>query len=117
MNLNCVLVPGSATQVTSTTVSHPVNSNGKSGGVYSTANGTLYFVNSASGQKRYDPTNPLLSGYGVTDYPSLFTGRLGQPGSPAYSRVSVTHDEITIASYTVASNNSVPFDEIKVKKP
>ena len=114
---NKALVPGSATQVTSTTVSHPVNSNGKSGGVYSTANGTLYFANSASGEKRYDPTNPLLSGYGVTDYPSLFTGRLGQPGSPAYSRVSVTHDEITIATYTVASNNSVPFDEIKVKKP
>ena len=114
---NKELVSGAATGVTSTAVSHPLNSNGKSGGNYHVVNGTLYFVNSASGAKRYNPNHPLLSGYGVPNYPGLFSGRLGQPGYPTYSHVNVTHDEITITTYTVQAGNSVPFDEIKVKKP
>jgi hypothetical protein len=106
-------VSGAATQITSTAVSHPVNSNGKSGGRYNTENGTLYFMNSSAQTNGRDPNNPLLTGFGVPNYPALFTGRLGQPGLPAYSHVSVTHNEITITTYM--SNDQV-FDEIKVWK-
>ena len=116
---NKELIPEAATQITSTTVSHPVNSNGKSGGIYNVEKGTLYFMNGAAGTNLgRNPNNPLGVGAGVPDYPSLFTGRLGQPGTPAYSHVSVTRDEIVITTYTVpAAGSSVVFDEIKVMKP
>jgi len=108
---------------TPTTGRNYSNVTGKSGGKYNTEKGTLYFLNSASGVKNYDPnslTSPAMTSSaitGVTNYYSLFTGRLAQPGRPTYSNVSVTYDEITIKTYTVSSNGSdALFDEIKVVK-
>ena len=114
------LVPGAVANVTSTTPSHPYNSTGKSGGRYNVQKGTLYFMNASAQNNQRNANNPLLEGYGVPNYPSLFTGRLGRlSGSPPiYSHVSVTRDEITITSYSVpAAGSSVLFDEIKVVKP
>lgn len=102
---------------------HPrENVTGLSGGIFNTDEGTLYFLNNSAGKKKYDPRsqaqmNEAESSLGIDNYFSLFTGRFGQTGNPTFSNVTVSTDEITIATYEVLDNATVQlFDEFKVVK-
>ncbi|MDR0232329.1 MAG: Ig-like domain-containing protein, partial [Dysgonamonadaceae bacterium] len=117
----------------------PSNRTGKKGGIYNVQDGTLFFLNNASGTKtNYLPRtktemNNAFSSHGVTNYYDLFTGCFAQPshpsvdsdpsrfnkfGSPTYSNVEVTTDTIFITTYEVIDNSGAKreFDKIKVAK-
>ena len=96
------------------------NVTAKSGGRYNVCKGTLYFLNNASGRKRYQlnafNSMPDSASCGIPNYSSLFTGRFGQPGNPTYSLVTVSTDFITITTYEIVNKNAEKFDEISVIK-
>jgi len=114
-------VPGAVSHVLQVTQHDTLNVTGKSGGIFNVTEGTLYFLNGASGTKKYYPrpldSMPDYASSSVPDYPSLFTGRFGQPGNPTYSKVTVTSENITITTYEVLPDGSDRWlDEITVVK-
>ena len=108
------------------------NMNGKSGGTFTTDDGTLYFIGATCGRKRYYPysrakmeseytTDPSLlfdySHHNVENLFDLFTSRFGQPGSPSYSRFNVTSEGIEVITYgTDDAGNKTVFNTINVKR-
>jgi len=119
---NKELVQGAVSNLV--TVSPPnqntINVTGKSGGTFNVREGTLYFLNNRSGYLSVPPnfldSMPGSSVTGVSDYPSLFTGRFGQNGHPTYSHVSVTSGSIVITTYEMVNGNSQLLDEITIMK-
>ena len=105
---------------------------GKSGGTFTTDDGTLYFIGATCGRKRYYPYSKqrmedeytedpsILFDYkhhNVKDLWSLFSSRFGQPGSPSYSRFNVTDDGIEVVTYKTDDNgNKEVFNTIHVKR-
>lgn len=98
------------------------NMTGKQGGVYNVANGTLYFLNNSAGKKKYEPRDEsaMTAAYPqhlVNNYWGLFSGKFGQTGDPTFSKVYVSTDSISIATYTVDGNGKASkFDSFKVIK-
>ena len=96
-----------------------VNITGKSGGTFNVSKGTLYFCNNHFGTHLFYPM-PFSSMPGIntdiTDYPSLFTGMLGQKGNPTYSNVSVSLENIIITTNEIINGNSQLLDEITITK-
>ena len=117
------LVPGNpgdpGTAYDRENVALSVSLTGYKGGKYNVDTGTLFFLNSAAGRKRFDPRalNTLYA-TDVPNYASLFTGLFIQPDAPTFSHISVTTDEITIATYIVneTTGDNALFDEFKVVK-
>jgi len=116
---NKQLVQGSVSNVDSVTPTPPYNATGKSGGTFNVKEGTLYFCNGTFGTHLFYPM-PFGSMPGINtdipDYPSLFTGMLGQNGNPTYSNVSVSTGKIIITTHEIVSGNSQLLDEIKIIK-
>ena len=117
--LNNDTVPGAVSNVQPATQHDSINATGKSGGTFNVKEGTLYFCNGTFGTHLFYPM-PFGSMPGINndipDYPSLFTGMLGQTGNPTYSNVSVSTDNIIISTYEIDNGNSMLLDEIKVVK-
>ena len=114
------LVEGAVSHQKTATMNDPENVTGKSGGVYNTQEGTLYFLNNSSGKKKFNPRSEsqMIAAQGTTgidNYFGLFTGRFGQTGRPAFSNVRVTADTIFITTHEVFDDGHVElFDVIKV---
>ncbi len=118
--------------VESVSVNTNTNMTGKSGGTFTTDDGTLYFIGATCGRKRYYPYTKqkmeeeytedpsILFDYhhhNVQDLFSMFTSRFGQPGAPSYSRFNVTSEGIEVVTYkTDDSGNKEVFNTIKVKR-
>jgi len=117
---NKELVQGAASHMNSVTATHPQNVTGKSGGTYNVTEGTLYFLNNRSGYLSIDPKQlnqiPNTLAYGIPNYRSLFTGMLGQKGNPTYSHVTISTNNIIIATYEIVNGNSNLLDQITVEK-
>ena len=117
---NKEFVQGSVSNVRQGNPVDPVNITGKSGGIFSVKEGTLYFNNNTFGAHQFTPfpfdSMPGKESKDIRDYPSLFTGMLGQNGKPTYSNVSVSTDAIIITTYEIVNGNSKLLDEIKVVK-
>ena len=126
------VVEGAVTDVQTVTVNTNTNMTGKSGGTFTTDDGTLYFIGATCGRKRYYPYSQqkmideytedpaILFDYkhhNVKDLWSLFTSRFGQPGSPSYSRFNVTSNGIEVVTYKTDDNgNKEVFNTILVKR-
>lgn len=101
-------------------VSTSVSASGYKGGTYTVDDGTLYFIGSTCGHKRYWPNSKatMESQYDlhkVENYWDLFTGMFCQPDAPSYSTFSVKDMTITISSYTTdPEGNSTLFNTFQV---
>ena len=116
------LVEGAVSHQKTVTMNNPENVTGKSGGIYNTQEGTLYFLNNSNGIKKFNPlSEEEMVGWeyktNVPGYFGLFTGRFGQSGRPTFSNVRVTADTIFITTHEVFDDGHTElFDEIKVVK-
>ncbi len=126
------LIADAVSGVETVAVNTNTNMTGKSGGTFTTDDGTLYFIGATCGRKRYYPYSQqkmideytedlsILFDYkhhNVKDLWSLFTSRFGQPGSPSYSRFNVTDNGIEVVTYkTDDSGNKEVFNTILVKR-
>ena len=126
------VVEGAVADVQTVAVNTNTNMTGKSGGTFTTDDGTLYFIGATCGRKRYYPYSQqkmideytedlsILYDYkhhNVKDLWSLFTSRFGQPGSPSYSRFNVTNNGIEVVTYKTDDNgNKEEFNTILVKR-
>lgn len=106
-----------------TTVGEPgarENMTGRQGGIFNTADGTLYFLNNSAGKKKYEPRTEeemtaSYSKHEVENYWGLFSGKFGQTGEPSFSRVDVTPESFKVYTYTVDDNgNPSLFDSFTV---
>ena len=126
------LIADAVSDVETVAVNTNTNMTGKSGGTFTTDDGTLYFIGATCGRKRYYPYSQqkmideytedlsILFDYkhhNVKNLWSLFTSRFGQPGSPSYSRFNVTDNGIEVVTYkTDANGNKEVFNTINVKR-
>ena len=126
------VISGAVSDVQTVTVNTNTNMTGKSGGTFTTDDGTLYFIGATCGRKRYYPhsrekmeseytTDPSLlydyKHHNVENLFDLFTSRFGQPGTPSYSRFNVTNAGIEVVTYgTDAAGNKTVFNTINVKR-
>ena len=126
------VVEGAVADVESVAVNTNTNMTGKSGGEFTTDDGTLYFIGATCGRKRYYPYSEqkmideytedpaILFDYkhhNVKDLFSLFTSRFGQPGSPSYSRFNVSDQGIEVVTYKTDDNgNKEEFNTINIKR-
>ncbi|MBP5659303.1 MAG: metallophosphoesterase [Paludibacteraceae bacterium] len=126
------VVEGAVADVESVAVNTNTNMTGKSGGTFTTDDGTLYFIGATCGRKRYYPYSKqkmedeytedpaILFDYkhhNVKDLWDLFTSRFGQPGSPSYSRFNVSDQGIEVVTYKTDDNgNKEEFNTIHVKR-
>ena len=98
------------------------NMTGWRGGTYTVDGGTMYFVGATCGNKRYSPYTKaeMESNYEYTkvaDYYDLFTGCLGQPGSPAFTKVTVNSDSLVLSTYTAnGAYEATLYDQIVIKR-
>lgn len=98
------------------------NMTGKSGGTFDVSQGTLYFLNNSAGKKKYEPRNEQemiqsLSKHEIVNYWGLFSGKFGQTGEPTFSKVDVSQNQFSIATYTVDDQgHATLFDSFKVQK-
>ncbi|MBO4691033.1 MAG: fibronectin type III domain-containing protein [Paludibacteraceae bacterium] len=106
------------------------NMTGKTGGTFTTDEGTVYFVGATCGRKRYSPrtrakleeeyttdASILFDGkhHNVANYFDLFTSMFGQPGAPSYSRFNVSSNGIEIKSYkTDEYGNSTLYNTVNI---
>jgi hypothetical protein len=97
-----------------------VSMSGYKGGTYLVDDGTLYFIGSTCGHKRYWPNSKATMDsyyelHKVDNYFDLFTGMFVQPDKPSYSAFSVKDKTITVNSYIVdEEGNSTLFNTFKV---
>ena len=100
-------VPGSINDVQPATQHDTINTTGKSGGIFNVKKGTLYFCNNRFGTLPFYPfpfdSMPGIQSGDIPDYPSLFTGMLGQNGAPTYSNVSVSTGKIIITTHEIVN--------------
>jgi hypothetical protein len=121
-NLTKTVVPNSVADVVSVPVHSNKNPKGQEGGTFTVDDGTLYFVNSTSGRKRYYPyTQAQMEAnydkHQVANYWDLFTGKYGQPGAPTYSKITVSSSSIQVDSYTASSSAvATLFDSFTIVK-
>jgi len=98
------------------------NMTGLEGGTFTVDDGTLYFIGATCGRKRYYPLTKAemeaqKSLTKMENYYDLFTSKFGQPGSPAYTKMTVKSDGLYLDTYQVddASKNTVKlYNSIKV---
>ena len=113
------LVQGSVSNVQPVMQHDTINATGKSGGIFNVRKGSLYFCNNRFGTAPFYPF-PFDSMPGIntdiSNYPSFFTGMLGQKKNPTYSNVSVSTSKIIITTHEIVNGNSQFLDEIKVIK-
>ncbi|MEI6132394.1 MAG: metallophosphoesterase family protein [Bacillota bacterium] len=121
------LVSGAVTGVVSAPKIN-ANGNGKKGGTFNVKTGTLYFLNNASGVKFYTPRSKAdmnsattVTATGVSNYNSLFTGKLDQPNKQTFTCVNVSTSAITLTTYLVDSAtgglvSSSNWDSFKIVK-
>lgn len=126
------LIPGRITNQQTIAVDADKNLTGVMGGTYDLSSGTLYFLNSSAGIKKYSPRTKVQmdaaeSVINMSNYWSLFTGRFGQTGpmiggndliagDPMFSSVYVSTDSINIVTYSVGKHSGVisKFDAFKI---
>ena len=116
-----VMGPVNAGKLVSGAVSGP-----KSAQIYNTTGGTVYFLNNTAGGKFYKPlTHAQMdankAATGVSNYFSLFTGKLAQPRLQVFTCVTVASDSIKLNSYLVnyktkALASQKPWDTFKIVK-
>jgi hypothetical protein len=91
------------------------NVTGKLGGTFNVQTGTLHFLNTSFSENKYTPIllnrDPNTTLEGVSNYSSIYTGRLGQTGSsisgnPCFSHITVTTDTIFIVSHEIFRDGS-----------
>ena len=104
------------------------NGNGKKGGVFNVKTGTMYFLNNAAGIKFYTPRTKAemnsaknVTATGVSNYYSLFTGKLDQPKHQTFTCVNVSSSSLVLNTYLVNSSTGAligqaPWDTIKIVK-
>jgi hypothetical protein len=125
-------VEGAVTDVETVPVNTNTNMTGKKGGTFTTDKGTMYFIGATCGRKRYYPysrekmeekytTDPALlfdgNHHNVPNYFDLFTGMLGQPGAPSFTKFTVKSDGIEMNSYTADKNgNATLINTMKVRR-
>ena len=117
------LVPNAVSNQVITKPQPYENMTGRSGGRFDVTQGTLYFVNNSSGQKKYQPITQAKmaateTSLGISDYFSFFTGRLGQTSEPTFSNISVSSDSIVIATHALNVTTGVAylFDKFRLVK-
>ena len=121
-NKTNTLIPGSVRDVKSVSVHSTLNVNGKEGGIFDVEGGTLYFINSTAGRKRYYPytQTQMEAGFvnhGIANYWDLFTGKFGQPGNPTFSEITVNTNEIVVDTYSANQNSQTSlYDSFKIVK-
>ncbi len=87
-----------------------------------TDNGTLYFIGATCGEKRYDPFTRAemeegFSRHKVENYYNLFTGKFEQPGSPSYTRFTVSEDKLEAHSFRInETGEPEPYYQFIVKR-
>jgi acid phosphatase type 7 len=126
------LIPDKITNQQTVSVDVDRNLTGKLGGTYDLSSGTLYFLNSSAGIKKYAPRTEVQmdaaeGAINMSNYWSLFTGRFGQTGpiiggndlvagDPMFSSINVSTDSISIVTYSVGKHSGVisKFDAFKI---
>ena len=99
-----------------------VSMSGYKGGTYTVNDGSMYFIGSTCGHKRYWPNSAedMEEIYDLTkvdNYFSLFTGMFAQPGKPSFSVFTVNNRTITVDSYTAnPDGTSEKFNTFVVKR-
>ena len=103
-------------------VSTSVSMSGYKGGTYTVNDGSMYFIGSTCGHKRYWPNSAedMEEIYDLTkvdNYFSLFTGMFTQPDKPSFSVFTVNNRTITVDSYTAnPDGTSEKFNTFVVKR-
>jgi hypothetical protein len=103
-------------------VSTSVSASGYKGGTYTVDKGSMYFIGSTCGSKRYWPySEERMEGdyaaHKVENYFDLFTGMFAQPDKPSFSVFSVKDRTITVDSYTAnPDGTSEKFNTFVVKR-
>ena len=127
---NCTPILDAITDREDVAVNSNSNVTGKKGGTYRTDDGTLYFIGATCGHKRYYPHNrtrmeseytedPKLlydnHHHNVKNYFDLFTGMLGQPGKPSFTKITVKDEYIEFNSYMAEQDGTATlFNTMKV---
>ena len=103
-------------------VSTSVSASGYKGGTYTVDEGSLYFIGSTCGHKRYWPYSKqdmedTYDLHKVENYFDLFTGMFAQPDKPSFSVFTVKGTTITVDSYTANPDGSADkFNSFVVKR-
>ena len=103
-------------------VSTSVSMSGYKGGTYTVNDGSMYFIGSTCGHKRYWPNSAedMEEIYDLTkvdNYFSLFTGMFAQPDKPSFSIFTVKDRTITVDSYTANTDGTADkFNTFVVKR-
>ena len=103
-------------------VSTSVSMSGYKGGTYTVNDGSMYFIGSTCGHKRYWPNSAedMEEIYDLTkvdNYFSLFTGMFAQPDKPSFSVFTVNNRTITVDSYTANPDGTAEkFNTFVVKR-
>ena len=103
-------------------VSTSVSMSGYKGGTYTVNDGSMYFIGSTCGHKRYWPNseeemNEIYDLTKVDNYFSLFTGMFAQPDKPSFSVFTVNDRTITVDSYLATPDgSSSKFNTFVVKR-
>ena len=103
-------------------VSTSVSASGYKGGTYTVDKGSMYFIGSTCGSKRYWPySEERMEGdyaaHKVENYFDLFTGMFAQPDKPSFSVFTVNNRTITVDSYTAnPDGTSEKFNTFVVKR-
>jgi len=102
------------------------NGNGKKGGVFNAADGTMYFVNGAAGMKLYAPKSKrqMKDGEAVTgvkNYYGLFSGKFDSAHTSTFSRITVSDEDIRIDTYMIdpasgGVGKGAPWDSLRIVK-
>jgi len=126
------IIPNKITKQQTIAVDADKNLTGIVGGTYDLSSGTLYFLNSSAGIKKYAPRTKAQmdaaeAAINMSNYWSLFTGRFGQTGpmlggndlvagDPMFSSIYVSTDSITIKTFSVGKHSGVisKFDAFKI---
>ena len=127
---NCTPILDAITDQEDVEVNGNTNVTGKKNGTYCTDDGTLYFIGATCGRKRYYPHNRtrmeseytedsklLYDGHhhNVKNYFDLFTGMLGQPGKPSFTKITVKDECIEFNSYMAEEDSTATlFNTMKV---
>ncbi len=128
---NCTPILDAITDRENVEVNGNTNVTGYKGGTYRTDDGTLYFIGATCGRKRYYPHNrarmeseytedPALlhddKHHNVKNYFDLFTGMLGQPEAPSFTKITVKEDCLEFNSYKADDDegNVTLYNTIKV---
>jgi hypothetical protein len=103
-------------------VSTSVSMSGYKGGTYTVNDGSMYFIGSTCGHKRYWPNSEqkmeeIYELTKVDNYFSLFTGMFAQPDKPSFSVFTVNNRTITVDSYTANPDGTAEkFNTFVVKR-